>query len=76
MLRNLQMAGVAAAMDVVTIAEFTAINFVGGMLISPVAGLAPPGMVRNLLAEGVRSAVDIAKLIVFSTNQAVTAKTG
>jgi hypothetical protein len=75
-LRNLQMAGVTAMMDVVTIAEFAAINYVKSALIGPVSNMAPPGMPRNLLAEGINAAGDIAKLIIFSSNQSVTANTG
>lgn len=74
--RNLQMSVVTAMMDFVTIAEFAAINYLKTMVQGPIAGLAPAGLPRVMLAEGVNAAGDIAKLIVFSSNQAVTANTG
>ena len=74
--RNLQMAGVAAMMDFVTIAEFAAINYVRVNVNGPLSQLAPQGLPRTLLSEGINAAADIAKLIVFSSNQAVTANTG
>lgn len=69
MFRNLQMAGAAAVMDVVTIAEFAAINYVRQAVVGPIANIAPPGIGRTLLAQGVEAAGDIAKLIIFSSNQ-------
>ena len=74
--RNLQMAGVAAMMDIVTITEFAIINYVRSALTGPLSNMAPSGIARTLISEGVNAAGDIAKLIVFSSNQAVTANTG
>jgi len=70
------MAGAAAIMDFVTIGEFALINYVRSQLMGPISGLAPPGLPRIMVGEGINAAGDIAKLIVFSSNQSVTANTG
>ena len=67
--RNLQMAVVAAAMDAFSIAEFAAINYGARMVGPAISGIAPPGVLRTLLEEGVTAASEIAKLIVFTANQ-------
>ncbi len=70
------MAGVAAMMDVVTIGEFAAINWVEQQLNGPISNIAPGGYPRQILSQGVSAAAEIAKLIIFSSNQSVTANTG
>jgi hypothetical protein len=71
-LKDIQLAVVTGSMDIVTIAEFTAINYVNDMILRTVTPNLPGGMVGYAVRSGIFSAADIAKLIIFSSMSAKT----
>jgi hypothetical protein len=66
-LKDIQLAVVTGSMDIVTIGEFTAINYINGMILDAVSPSLPGGFPGYVVRSGITSAADIAKLIIFSS---------
>lgn len=67
-LQSLQMAVFAATMDFVTVGEFILINYGLDVLGPAIVGQIPAGIPRNLVASSMRSAAELAKMIVYTQN--------
>jgi hypothetical protein len=58
----------AGFMDVVSLFEFTIINYATGMIKTALAPQVPTGPFRNIVESGIDSAGEISKLLLFQSN--------